>query len=313
MSELVASGITLAGGARGVRSLFSSKPSEKEVLRVKRLGTLAFRALGAAIAADGEPSRDERSLLLMLLRSLALPTEEESLLAAAPLGDVTSVEIFGELEPKNAALVLRGAWQAALRDGLDAREEGALAVLASRLQIKPEEAAALRVAVEQSTEARRLLGRAVIDACYWLLGDDVALARGASSAAASLLLPDPERSAILTALAQGAPPRLCQPRPLAPPPPRRRPRGCLARRPALQPHPQPQGRPRRPPRRRRQGPRRRWSQGPLPRRVHRRASPRRAGRRAGPVTTTVDFRLKAEGCCSLLNARKGGSWAASVA
>lgn len=206
MQELIAAGVTLSAGARGVRSLFSSKPSEKEILRVKRIGTLAFRALGAALGADGPPSADESFQLRALLLSLGLPPEEEALLAASPLGDATALEIHGDLEPKIAAQILRGAWRAALRDGLDAREDGALTTLAGRLAIRPEDAARLRAEAEHATEASRLLGRGAIDALYWLLGDDVAAARAAAVTVASLLLPDPERSAILDALARGAPP-----------------------------------------------------------------------------------------------------------
>jgi hypothetical protein len=45
MSDVVAEKVTLEIGARGLRSLFSNKPSEKDVQRVKRLGTLAVRVL----------------------------------------------------------------------------------------------------------------------------------------------------------------------------------------------------------------------------------------------------------------------------
>lgn len=206
MRDLIESGITLNGGARGVRSLFSSKPSEKEILRVKRLGTLAVRVLGAILGADGPPSADEQLQLQTFLLSLGLPSEEENLLIATPLADISTVEVLGEIEPKIAAHMFRGAWQSALRDGLDAREEGALHTLASKLALPPKEVASLRTEAEQTTEATRLLGRSTIDALYWLLGDDVSTAHSVSNVVASLLLPDPERTSVLEALAAGAPP-----------------------------------------------------------------------------------------------------------
>ena len=52
--EVVREKVTLEIGARGLRSLFSSKPSDKEVARVKRYGSLAVRVLRAVLAADGE-------------------------------------------------------------------------------------------------------------------------------------------------------------------------------------------------------------------------------------------------------------------
>jgi hypothetical protein len=48
MMDVVREKVTLEAGARGLRSLFSSKPSDKEVARVKRYGTLAVRTLRAA-------------------------------------------------------------------------------------------------------------------------------------------------------------------------------------------------------------------------------------------------------------------------
>ena len=50
MQELVGT-VSLAAGARGVRALFTSKPSEKEVQRTKRVGSLAVRALTAVLCA----------------------------------------------------------------------------------------------------------------------------------------------------------------------------------------------------------------------------------------------------------------------
>ena len=53
MMEVVREKVTLEIGARGLRSLFSSKPSEKEVARVKRYGSLAVRVLRAVLSSDG--------------------------------------------------------------------------------------------------------------------------------------------------------------------------------------------------------------------------------------------------------------------
>ena len=53
MGEVLREKVTLEGGAKGLRGIFSSKPSDKEVQRVKRLGSLAVRVLRATFAADG--------------------------------------------------------------------------------------------------------------------------------------------------------------------------------------------------------------------------------------------------------------------
>src|SRR5437868_10744936 len=82
MAELVKSGITVEGGARGVRALFTSKPSEKQVEHVKRVGALAVRTLVAVLSADGELDPDEEDLRAALVASLGLPDEDEQKLLA---------------------------------------------------------------------------------------------------------------------------------------------------------------------------------------------------------------------------------------
>ena len=76
-------GITVEGGARGVRALFTSKPSEKQVEHVKRVGALAVRTLVAVLSADGELDPDEEDLRAALVASLGLPDEDEQKLLKA--------------------------------------------------------------------------------------------------------------------------------------------------------------------------------------------------------------------------------------
>ena len=59
MSGVIDEKVTLEVGARGLRSLFSSKPSDKDVARVKNLGALAVRVLRAVFAADGPINSEE--------------------------------------------------------------------------------------------------------------------------------------------------------------------------------------------------------------------------------------------------------------
>src|SRR5689334_8040702 len=49
MAQLVHQGVTVEGGARWVRALFTSKPSEKHIEHVRRVGRLAVRALCAVL------------------------------------------------------------------------------------------------------------------------------------------------------------------------------------------------------------------------------------------------------------------------
>src|ERR1700722_8368546 len=45
LADAIADGLSLEHGARGVRSLFTSKPSDKEVARVRGLGGMGVRAI----------------------------------------------------------------------------------------------------------------------------------------------------------------------------------------------------------------------------------------------------------------------------
>src|SRR3954447_21824936 len=67
MAEVIREKVTLEAGARGLRSLFSSTPSEKDVQRVKRLGTLAVRVLRAVFTADGALDPEEQRTIAGLV------------------------------------------------------------------------------------------------------------------------------------------------------------------------------------------------------------------------------------------------------
>src|SRR5205814_10079279 len=79
MSDVIGD-LSLEHGARGVRSLFTSKPSEKEVARVRSLGALTARALGAVLSAAGPFNQRARLLRGSLIASLGLPEEDQNLL-----------------------------------------------------------------------------------------------------------------------------------------------------------------------------------------------------------------------------------------
>src|SRR4029079_12208498 len=86
MAEVIREKVTLEVGARGLRSLFSSKPSDKDVQRVKRLGTLAVRVLRAVIAADGPMDPEEARPVAGLVASFGLPDDlAQPLYAEAPI------------------------------------------------------------------------------------------------------------------------------------------------------------------------------------------------------------------------------------
>ncbi len=171
MSEVIRERVTLEAGARGIRSLFSSKPSDKDVQRVKRLGTLAVRVLRAVFVADGKLDTEEQRTIAGLIASLGLPdADAQPLFAEAPL-PVEQLDVYGDLEPAVAKALLRGAWLAAAWDQIDPREEHVIRVLANKLSFAAMDLEVLRNEAMQRVETRRMAGLAAVDAVRFVLSD----------------------------------------------------------------------------------------------------------------------------------------------
>lgn len=171
MSDVLRGKVTLEAGPRGLRSFFSSKPSDKDVLRVKRLGTLATRVLRAVLAADGPLDAEEQRTLAGFVASLGLSDEDaRPLYAEAPM-DVQQLDVYGDVEPEFAKALLRGAWLAAANDTLDPREEHVIRVVANKLNFPAMDLEVLRNDVVNRIDIRRLTGQATVDAIRFILSD----------------------------------------------------------------------------------------------------------------------------------------------
>ncbi|WP_394844354.1 TerB family tellurite resistance protein [Pendulispora brunnea] len=174
MADVLKQKVTLEVGARGLRSFFSSKPSDKEVQRVKRLGALAVRSLRAVLSADGLFDKVERRNIAALIGALGLPEDDaQSLLDEDPIS-VERLDIYGDLEVDVARAVLSGAWYAAAADGLDPREEQVIRALAVKLHRTPEEVEDARSAANARAETGRLIGLALVEVVRTLLADRAA-------------------------------------------------------------------------------------------------------------------------------------------
>lgn len=171
MAEVLRERVTLEAGARGLRSLFSSKPSEKDVLRVRRLGTLAVRVLRAVLASDGAIDAEEARALSAFILSLGLPDADVQALHAEGPVPVEQLDVYGDVEPTIAKALVRGAWHAAAADQVDPREEHVARVLAHKLAIPPMDLETMRNEVVQRVDQRRMLGLATVDAVRFVLGD----------------------------------------------------------------------------------------------------------------------------------------------
>jgi tellurite resistance protein len=204
MAEVVKEKVTLEVGARGLRSLFSSKPSDKDIQRVKRLGTLAVRVLRAVFSADGALDAEEARTVAGLVASLGLPDElSQPLYAEAPIA-VEQLDVYGDIEPAVAKALLRGAWLAAAWDQIDPREENVVRVLANKLSFPAMDMEVLRNESVQRVDMRRVVGHAAVDAVRFVLSDRMP-GHGVTLAAkaGSLLLPRRYREEALAQIGHG--------------------------------------------------------------------------------------------------------------
>jgi hypothetical protein len=171
MMDVVREKVTLEIGARGLRSLFSSKPSDKDVARVKHYGFLAVRLLRAVLSADGPTDEEERTMIAALVASLGLPEADANQLHSEGPIAAETIDIYGDLDEDIVRGMLRGAWLAAMLDGLDPREEQVIAVVARKLGVTDDAREALRKEALARVEARRKTGTAAVDAVRYVLSD----------------------------------------------------------------------------------------------------------------------------------------------
>jgi tellurite resistance protein len=206
MMEVVREKVTLEIGARGIRSLFSSKPSEKDVLRVKKLGTLAVRTLRAVFAADGPVDKEEATTLAAVIAALGLPEADATALYNELNMGPDKLDVYGEIEPNIARALVRGAWLAAAWDSIDPREDAAIRTIATKLGVTSEDVETSRADAQQRVDARRTAGLAAVDGVRFVLSDRVP-GPGVSVAAlaGTLMLPRRFRDEALAPIGHGTP------------------------------------------------------------------------------------------------------------
>jgi hypothetical protein len=202
MHELVSSGVSLSSGARGMRSLFSSKPSEKDVQRVRALGAFAVKVAVIAMATDGPLVPEEMLLRDALVSLLGLPAEDETALFSLQPSDPASLPIPSDLDPKSARLVVRGAWVAAAQDGLDSRDEAMVVLLANRLGIPMQDVGGIGAEVKKEADARHALAAGAAEGIAFVTG--MLPAQGLSRALIELAVPAPFRARLLATDPNGA-------------------------------------------------------------------------------------------------------------
>ena len=205
MADVLREKVTLEAGARGIRSFFSSKPSDKDILRVRRLGTLATRVLRAVFVADGAIDPEEQRAIAAFVASLGLPDEDaQPLYAEAPVA-VEQLDVYGDVDAGFARALLRGAWLASAWDTIDPREEHVIRVVASKLSFPAMDLEVLRNEVVQRIDTRRTAGQATVDAIRFVLSDRMP-GHGVTLAAntALFMIPKRYREEVMAQIGHGA-------------------------------------------------------------------------------------------------------------
>jgi hypothetical protein len=205
MAEVVHAGLSLELGARGVRSLFTSKLSDKEVMRMRTQGTFAVHALASVLAAAGTWSAESRLLRAALVASLGLPEDDQRVLNNEGPFPPEALELHGGCEAKLARAIVRGAFFAAMGDGLDPREEQAVAGIAYKLGLDIDAVNGARTDARDQIEASRDFGESCVEAVRFMLDGDDAASERYGIAAARLMLPAIQRRDAITAINVGGP------------------------------------------------------------------------------------------------------------
>jgi hypothetical protein len=205
LADAVEAGLSLEHGARGVRALFTSKPSEKDVARVRSLGGLAVRVVTSVIASAGPLNGEAALLRLSLVASLGLPDHDRAELEAEPPAPAEMLDLHGDLDAKLARSLVRAGFYVARTDGTDPREEAAVIAVARKLGLTTEEANQAREEARAFIDAGKDFGEASVDAIRWLLEGEGPKSDRFAVAAARLTLSPIQRHDAITAVNVGSP------------------------------------------------------------------------------------------------------------
>ncbi len=205
MGDILEEGLSLLHGARGMRSLFTSKPSEKEVLRVKSLGAFALRSLGTILGAGGSKMSDEARLYRSCVGT-CLGLEDTELLNAwlkEAILKVDELMLPEELDAKMAKAILRGGFLGAMLDGSEAKAEQAVLSLGKRTGLPAEELTAAHGEARKWLDGLKAFGAAASEGLRYVLAGETTDLECVGKMVARILLPLPERKEAMALASKG--------------------------------------------------------------------------------------------------------------
>ncbi len=205
LADAVEGGLSLEHGARGVRSLFTSKPSDKDVARVRGLGGMAVRAVTSVLAAAGPLTAEAMLLRRALIALLGLPDHDRAELEAELPLHAEALDIPGDVDGKLARSMVRAGFYAARLDGTDPREEQAVITIGRKLGLTTEEVGQAREDARALMDSGKDFGEASVEGIRWLCDGDGLESNRFAVAAARLTLSPIQRHDAITAINLGSP------------------------------------------------------------------------------------------------------------
>jgi hypothetical protein len=206
MMGVIRERVTLELGARGLRSLFSNKPSDRDVAKVKRYGALAVRTLRAVLAADGSLDAEEYRTIAAVVAALGLPDPDANALRSEAAIAAETIDIQGDVDDAVARAIVRGAWLAAAADAIDPREEQVIRVVGKKMGVEPEAIEEARRGAVDFIDWRRKAGAAAVDGIRYVLSDRVpGLGVQLAAHAGTIMLPRRWRDEAMAPVGHGAP------------------------------------------------------------------------------------------------------------
>jgi len=115
-----------------------------------------------------------------------------------------SLEVPEAIPPKIARAILRGAFFAAMLEGVDPREEQAVLLIGKRTGLQSEESTAAHGEARKRIDELRVLGPPCVDALRYVLEGDKETSDELAVAAARMTLPMTFRNEAITAVNVGA-------------------------------------------------------------------------------------------------------------
>lgn len=207
--ELV-QGLSLEAGARGVRSIFTSKPSEKQIDRVRAIGSFAVRALSSAMSMNGRLNGNDLLLRRCIVAALGIPAADADNLNGEEPKEPEEIQLLIDLDPKFAKQLAQGLWRVAFRDGLQPQQDERVTALCQMMRLAVEDTETFRKQAQAEVQERKEFGLAAVDACRYLLAHDERACVRYAHLITMLTLPPVHRSEPLAAIEHGTPPVLAQ-------------------------------------------------------------------------------------------------------